>query len=188
VFRTVEKARIGMIEQNIEQLLSELAPRTVEPVRPGLNEEIKQRIPHRLTRHKINWDTVNIIIDLRLNRSVAAAVIIVSVLLLLNLYGSRDGTSGGIVQDGMLLLKYFGAGRNPDIEAGKAKYELLIERGQDVAWYGDWVNVADSNAVLMQQKLPAGKYMVTFVDGREAEVDSEQLVELLSRTMQKKAK
>jgi len=177
-----------MIEQNIEQLLSELAPRTAEPVRPGLNEEIKQRIPHRLTRHKINWDTFNIIIDLRLNRSVAAAVIIVSVLLLLNLYGSRDATGGGIVQDSMLLLKYLGAGSKADIDAGKAKYELLLDRGEDVAWYGSWVDPADSNAVLMQQKLPAGKYIVTFADGREAEVDSEQLVELLTRTMQKKAK
>jgi hypothetical protein len=184
----VEKARIGMIEQNIEQLLSELAPRTAEPVRPGLNEEIKQRIPHRLTRHKINWDTVNIIIDLRLNRSVAAAVIIVSILLLLNLYGSRDATGGGIVQDSMLLLKYLGAGSKADIDAGKAKYELLLERGEDVAWYGDWVNVADSNAVLMQQRLPTGKYVVTFVDGHEVEIHSEQLVKLLSRMMREKAK
>ncbi|MHC4356817.1 MAG: hypothetical protein ACYTE3_17860 [Planctomycetota bacterium] len=177
-----------MKEQNVENLLGELGRRTAETVRPGLNEEIKQRIPHRLTRHKIGWDTVNIIIDLRLNRSVAAAVIIISVLLLLNLYGRRDATSGGFVQDGMLLLKYLGTGAKADVAAGRTKYELLIGRGEDVVWYGDWVDPADSNAVLMQQKLPAGKYVVTFVDGRETEVDSEQLVELLSQTMQKKAK
>lgn len=175
-------------EEDIEQLLSKLGARATEPVRPGLNEEIKQRIPHRLTRHKIGWDTVNIIIDLRLNRSVAAAVIIVSVLLLLNLYGSRDAAGGGIVKDGMLLIKYFGTGGKAEIEAGKAKYELLLGRGDDVTWYGDWVDPADSNAVLMQQKLPTGRYVVTFVDGREVEVNSAQLVELLSRTMQKKAK
>jgi hypothetical protein len=40
----------------------------------------------------------------------------------------------------------------------------------------------------MHQKLPARKYMVTFVDGRENEVDSEELIELLSRTLQKKPK
>ena len=184
--RTAEKASIGM-KKGIEQLLDELGPRTAEPVRAGLGDEIKQRIPHRLTRHKIGWDTVNIIIDLRLNRSVAAAVIIVSVLLLLNLYGRRDATSGGFVQDGMLLLKYLGTGAKADVTAGRTKYKLLVERGDDVTWYGDWVDPADSNAVLMQQKLPEGKYVVTFVDGREAEVDSEQLIELLSRTMQKKA-
>ncbi len=175
------------MKQGIEQLLDELGRRTTEPVRPGLGEEIKQRIPHRLTRHKIGWDTVNIIIDLRLNRSVAAAVIIVTVLLLLNLYGSRDASGGGIVKDGMLLIKYLGTAGKADIAAGKSKYELMLERGDDVTWFGDWVDPADSNAVLMQQKLPAGKYVVTFVDGREAEVDSVQLVELLSRTMQKKS-
>lgn len=175
-----------MTQENIERLLNELGPKTAEPVRPTLGEEIKQRIPHRLTRHKIGWDTVNIIIDLRLNRSVAAAVIIISVLLLLNLYGRRDAAGGGIVQDGMLLLRYLGTGGKADLAAGKAKYELLLGRGEDVAWYGHWIDPADSNAVLMQQKLPAGKYVVTFVDGREAEVDSVQLVELLSRTMQKK--
>ncbi|UCE49916.1 MAG: hypothetical protein JSW47_07125 [Phycisphaerales bacterium] len=177
-----------MKPENIKQLLNELGPRTAEPIRPGLNEEIKQRIPHKLTRHKIGWDTVNIIIDLRLNRSVAAAVIIISFLVLLNLYGSRDATGGGIVQDSKLLIKYLGTGGKTDIEAGKDKYELLRSRGDDVAWYGDWIDPADSNAVLMQQNLPTGRYMVTFVDGREAEVDSKQLVELLSRTMQKKSK
>ena len=176
-----------MKEQNVENLLGELGRRTAEPVRPGLNEEIKQRIPHRLTRHKIGWDTVNIIIDLRLNRSVAAAVIIISVLLLLNFYGRRDATSGGIVKDGMLLLKYLGTGAKADVAAGRRKYELLVGRGDDVTWYGDWVNPADSNSVLMQQKLATGKYVVTFVDGREAEVDSAQLVELLSRTIRRKA-
>jgi len=175
-----------MKPDNIEHLLNELGPRTAEPVRPELGEEIKQRIPHRLNRHKIGWDTVNIIIDLRLNRSVAAAVIIVSVLLLLNLYGSRDGTGGGIVQDSKLLIKYLGTGGKADMQAGRDKYELLLGRGEDVTWYGDWIDPADSNAVLIRQNLPTGKYMITFVDGREAEVDSRQLVELLSRTMQKK--
>ena len=175
-----------MKPDKIEQLLNELGSRTAEPVRSGLNEEIKQRIPHRLTRHKIGWDTVNIIIDLRLNKSVAAAVIIISVLLLLNLYGRRDATSGGFFQDSKLLIKYLGTGGKADIKAVKDKYELLLGRGEDVTWYGDWVDPADSNSVLIKQNLPTGKYMITFVDGREVEVDSRQLVELLSRTMQKK--
>ena len=176
-----------MKEENVEQLLSELAVRAVEPVRPGLGHEIKQRIPHRLTRHKIGWDTVNIIIDLRLNRSVAAAVIIVTVLLLLNVFGGRD-TSGGFFQDSMLLLRYWGGAGQNDVSTGRTKYEHLLQRGEDVAWYGDWIDPADNNAVLMQQKLPTGKYAVTFVDGREMEVDSEQLVELLSQTIQRNTK
>ncbi len=176
-----------MKEENVEQLLNELAQRATEPVRPDLGPAIKQRIPHRLTRHRIGWDTVNIIIDLRLNRSVAAAVIVVAVLLLLNVFGSRDA-NGGLFQDSMLVIKYWGGASRADISTGKAKYEHLLHRGENVTWYGDWIDPANSNAVLMQQKLPAGKYIVTFVDGRELEVDSEQLIELLSRAIRKKAK
>ena len=176
-----------MKEENVEQLLNELAQRATEPVRPDLGQEIKQRIPHRLTRHKIGWDTVNIIIDLRLNRSVAAAVIIVAVLLLLNVFGGRE-TNSGLFQDSMLLIKYWGRASKSDISTGRTKYEHLLQRGEDVTWYGDWIDPANSNAVLMQQKLPAGRYMVTFVDGHELEVDSARLIELLSRTIQKKAK
>ena len=177
----------GMKEERIEKLLGELAARANEPVRPGLADEIKQHIPRRLTRHKISWDTVNIIIDLRLNRSVAAAVIIVTVLLLLNVFGGRD-TSGGFFQDSMLLLRYWGGAAKSNLSTGRTKYERLLERGEKVTWYGDWIDPADSNAVLMQQRLPEGKYAVTFVDGREKEVNSEELIDLLGRTMQKKAK
>ncbi len=176
-----------MKEERVDELLNELGLRVTEPVRPGLGEEIKQRIPHRLSRHKIGWDTVNIIIDLRLNRSVAAAVIVVAILLFLNLFGSRDA-SGGLFQDGVLLLRYWGGAARSNVSTGKTKYEHLLHRGEDVTWYGDWIDPADSNAVLMHQKLPARKYMVTFVDGRENEVDSEELIELLSRTLQKKPK
>ncbi len=176
-----------MKEEQINELLNELGRRVTEPVRPGLSEEIKQRIPHRLSRHKIGWDTVNIIIDLRLNRSVAAAVIVVAVLLLLNVFGSRDA-NGGLYQDSMLVIKYLGGASRADISTGKEKYEHLLHRGEDVTWYGDWIDPADSSAVLMQQKLPAGEYVVTFVDGREMEVDSDRLIELLSQTMQKKTK
>lgn len=176
-----------MKEEKIKQLLGELATRATEPVRPGLGDEIKQQIPHRLSRHKIGWDTVNIIIDLRLNRSVAAAVIIVAVLLLLNVFGGRD-TSGGFFQDSMLLWKYWGGTANSDVSTGRTKYEHLLQRGENVTWYGDWIDPSDNNAVMMHQKLPAGKYAVTFVDGREMEVNAEELIELLSRTMQKKAK
>jgi len=79
-----------MEEDQIKQLLTELGPRLTEPVPSDLGEQIKQRIPHRLSRHKISWDTVNIIIDLRLSKSVAAAVIVIAMILLLNLFGGRD--------------------------------------------------------------------------------------------------
>ena len=177
-----------MEQKQIQQLLTELGPRLTEPVPPDLGEQIKQRIPHRLTRHKISWDTVNIIIDLRLSKSVAAAVIVVTLVLLLNLFGDRDSPMGGIVQDGVLLVKYWGGKGKIDLSTARTKYEHLLERGEEVAWYGGSVDPKDHHAVLMHQKLADGKYIVTFTDGHEQEVDSEEMIRLMTRMLREKAK
>ena len=177
-----------MEEEQIREMLTELGRRVTEPVRPGLGEEIKQRIPHRLSRHKIGWDTVNIIIDLRLSKSVAAAVIIVTMILLLNLFGSRDSAGGGIIKDSMLLIKYWGSSDEDQVSITRKRYEHLLERGENVVWYGDSVDVKDANAVLMRYKLPDGKYELTFADGQEKQVDTEQLLNLLSRMLEKRKK
>ena len=177
-----------MKEEQINELLNELGRRVTEPVRPGLSEEIKQRIPHRLSRHKIGWDTVNIIIDLRLSKSVVAAAIIITMILLLNLFGGRDLTSGGIIKDSMLLIKYWGSSGEGQVSISRSRYEHLLDRGENVIWYGDSIDIKDTNAVLMQRKLPDGKYELTFVDGHEKQVNSEQLVKLLIRMLEKRTK
>jgi len=169
-------------------MLNDLGSRFAEPVRPGLGEEIKQRIPHRLSRHKIGWDTVNIIIDLRLSRSVAAAVIIITMILLLNLFGGRDSTSGGFIKDSVMLIKYWGSSDEDHVSISRTRYEHLLERGEDVVWYGDSVDIKDTNAVLIQHNLPDGKYELTFADGHEKQVDSKQLSDLLSRMLEKRKK
>ena len=176
-----------MEQEQIQQLLTELGSRLTEPVPPDLGEQIKQRIPHRVARHKISWDTVNIIIDLRLSKSVAAAVIVVTLILLLNLFGDRDSPLGSIVQDGVLLVKYWGGTGKVDLSTARAKYELLLERGEEVAWYGGSVDPKDLDAVLMHQKLADGKYIVTFTDGHEQEVDSEELIRLMTQRLREKA-
>ncbi len=174
-----------MEDKKVHELLTELGQRLTEPVRPGLGEEIKQRIPHRLSRHKIGWDTVNIIIDLRLSKSVAAAAIVLAMILLLNLFGGRGSSVRGLVQDSVLLVKYWG---REDISAVRSKYEYLLRRGEDVKWYGDSINTKSSQSVLMQQRLPDGRYVITFVDGGEKEVDSQELLDLLGRMLQEKVR
>jgi hypothetical protein len=177
-----------MKEERIQKLLNELGTRISEPVPPGLGDEIKQRIPHRLSRHKIGWNTVNIIIDLRLSKSVAAAVIIITMILLLNLFGSQDSTGGGIIKDGVLLIKYLGGSGEKQVSISRSRYELLLSRGENVIWYGDSIDIKDPNAVLMQRKLPDGKYELTFADGHEQQVNTEQLVELLTRMLEKRTR
>ena len=177
-----------MKDEQIHELLNELGRRGTEPVRTGLGEEIKQRIPHRLSRHKIGWNTVNIIIDLRLSKSVAAAAIIITMILLLNLFGGRDLTSGEVFKDSMLLINYWRGVGEDHVSITKSKYEHLLDRDENVIWYGDTIDIKDANSVLMQRKLPEGKYELTFVDGQEKQVDSEQLVKLLTRMLEKRTK
>ena len=180
-----------MREEKLGKLLNELAQRTAEPVGHGLAEEIKHRIPHSLVPHRGRMDTINIIIDLRISKLAAAAVIIITMILLANFLGGRDLAGDGIYQDGKLLAKYLlggtGAGKS-NILTGRAKYEYLAHKGKEVVFYGDSIDPEDSNAVLMQWKLPNGKYRVIFSDLREREVDAEELIELQARMLKKKTK
>ena len=180
-----------MREEKLGKLLNELAERTAEPVRPGLAEDIKHRIPHRLMPHRGGMDTINIIIDLRVSKLAAAAAIIITMILLASFLGGRDSTGNGIYQDGKLLAKYLlsgiGIGRG-DVSAGRSKYEYLVQQGKDVTYYGDSIDPGDSNAVLMQWKLCDDKYRVIFGDLRAGEVTAEELIKLQARMLQKKVK
>ena len=68
----------------------------------------------------------------------------------------------------------------------RKRYEHLLDRGEKVVWYGNSVDVKDANSVLMQYELPDGKYELTFADGQEKQVDIEQLVQVLSRMVEKR--
>jgi len=176
-----------MKEEKLGKLLNELGERTVEPVRPGLAEDIKHQIPHSLVPHRGSMDTINIIIDLRISKLAAAAVIIITMILLANFFGGRDSIGNGIYQDSKLLIKYClgGVGKS-NMLAGRSKYEYLVHQGKDVVYYGDSIDPEDGNAVLMQWKLSDDKYKIIFGDLREKEVSAEELIELQARMLQRK--
>ena len=91
-----------MKEERVEKLLQQLADKTAEPVRPGLSEDIKHHIPHRLIRHRGGMDSINIVIDLRVNKLAAAAAIIITLILCLNFLGDRNLAESGIYADGKI--------------------------------------------------------------------------------------
>ncbi len=175
-------------EEEIKEILNQLPDATTEPVRPGLAEDIKRQIPQKLSPHRVGINTINIIIDFRINKLAAAAAIIITIILCATFLGGRDSTGGSVLQDSMLLIKYWGAVDAGNISAGRARYEHLLQRGEDVVWYGDRLSPKDSNAVLMQRKLDDSTYEVMFIDGREKQVSTEELIQLLTRMLQKKAK
>lgn len=175
-----------MKEEKLKKLLDELADVTTEPVRPGLTGDIKHRIPQRISPHRGGLDTINIIIDLRINKLTAAAVIIITLVLCANFFSGRDSSGAGIFEAIRYSLAGDSAGR-AEMLAGMSKlYESLVDQGKDVAWYGDSIDLKDSSAVLMQWKLADGKYGVIFVDGRQREVGAEELIKLLTRMLQNK--
>jgi len=177
-----------MGKEELKELLNKLPDVMTEPVPHGLGEEIKRQIPQKLSPHRGGINTINIIIDFRINKLAAAAAIIITIIFCATFLGGRDSTGGGVLQDSMLLIKYWGGTGANDVSAGRVRYEHLLQRGEDVVWYGDRLDPKDSGAVMMQRKLPDGKYEVMFVDGREKQVNSEELIQLLTRMLQKKAK
>ena len=182
-----------MKEEKLVKLLNELTERTTEPVRPGLAEEIKHHIPEKLAPHRVGMDTINIIIDLRISKLAAAAVIIITMILLANFFGGRGSTSdGGIYQNSKLLIEYCLSGSDADrsgVLAGASKlYEHLVGKGEEVVYYGDSIEAGDSNAVLMQWRISDGEYRVIFGDLRTKTVGGEELIKLQARMLQKKVK
>jgi hypothetical protein len=178
-------------EEKLEKLLNELADATTEPVPPHLAEDIKHQIPQQLSPHRGGVGTVNVIIDLRINKLAAAAAIIITMILCANFFGGRSQTGGGIYQNGKLLIRYclgdIDANRI-DVSAAKSRYEYLAQSGKDVVYYGDSIEPEDNNAVLIQWKLSDGEYRVVFGDLREKTVSAEELIKLQARMLQRKAK
>ena len=180
-----------MKNEGLQKLLNELADATAEGVRPELAEWIKDQIPQPLTPHKGGMDTVNIVINLRVSKLAAAAVIIVTMLLCAHFLGGGDPTDNGIFRDGRLLMGYLLGGRDSDegVRAGMSGYyQNLLSQGIDVAYYGDNIDLGDGNAVLMQWKISRGQYKVIFADLRAKTVSAERLIELQRQMLQKKRK
>ncbi len=88
----------------IEDLLRSWAERGIERARPELGQEIKNRIPHRLIAHRM--DTINIIVDLRISRVAAVAVITLVLFIIGSFYNSRDADGGRMFEDSKLLVAY----------------------------------------------------------------------------------
>jgi hypothetical protein len=177
-----------MNEEKIENLLNELAQSSSEPVRPGLAEDIKQQIPSGLTPHGRAMNTVNIIIDLRINKLVAAAVIIIAMILMANFFAGRYSGDGNIFQQSGIFLRYL-MGTDKDRAATvRSRYDLLVREGLDVVYYGRVVDPKDKSAVLMHWKVSDGRYKVLFGDSSEKEVTAEELIKLQAQMLQKKAR
>ena len=181
-----------MKEDKLTKLLYQLAAATHEHPRPGFAQEIKDHIPPRLIRHRVSWDSVSIAVDLRMSKITAAAIILISIVVLSGLFRFADGSSESLYQDSRLLLKYgFGgvnAGRSDLIESLTEFYQDLTDQGRDVTFYGESADPKDNHAVLMHWKLANGDYRIIFNDLSARTVSPSALIRLQSRMIEKRLK
>ena len=184
------KGRAVKMEDKLKESLNELAEQTAERARPGLAADIKRRIPHTLVPHRGGLDTINIIIDLRVNKLTAAAVIIIAMILLAHFFGSRGTPGDSIFRDSMMLVKYIlgTGGGGSDLLAVRSRYQSLVEKGEEAVYYGDEADLNDSNAVLVQWKLSDGQYKVISGDLQEKTVSADELIKLQAGMLKKKIK
>ena len=180
-----------MNTEDMEKLLFKLSQQSAELVGDGLCEQIKGQIPANIGHHT-GKDTVNIIINLRIGRLAAAAVIIFALVLSASFFGGRDSAGEGIYHEGKMLVKYCLGSDNrsrSEILGGVARfYNYLLEKGEDAVYYGDIADLEDKNALLMQWKLPEGKYRVLFANLQTKTIEAEQLVELQADMLKLKNK
>jgi hypothetical protein len=174
----------------IEDLLRALAEHGIERVRPGLGQEIKDRIPSRLIPHRM--DTINITVDLRISRLAAAAAIIVALVLIGGLFGGRDAVGRRMYEDSKLFLEYTLYGEN----AGKAQIlgsltqfrDDLVAQGREVVYYGNRANLKDPYAIVMHWKIADDKYGVILGDLSPRTVSAKTLIRLQDHMLQERAK
>ncbi|MCK5472624.1 MAG: hypothetical protein KAI59_01215 [Planctomycetes bacterium] len=180
-----------MKKERIENLLRQLAHKTDEPVGSALAENIKNSIPKPLRAYRHSWDTINIMIDLRVSKLAAAAAIIITMLLTAKFINGKNSTDN-IYQDSKLLVNYclsvVGANKSNELAGMPEFYEHLVQKGKKVTYYADDVDTTDSNAVLMHWELPDGRYGVILGDFRSQTVTAEKLIELQSEMLKGKAK
>ena len=175
------------MKEKLSELLDELAQRTQEAVCPDLAEDIKRRIPSNLAPHRGRMDSINIIIDLRVGKLTAAAAIIITMILCVNFLDRRDSADGGLYQDSKMLVEYcLGTiAEKTDVSVYRARYEYLVQKGKEAAFYECSIDSSDSNAVLMEWKLSDGSYRVVFADLREKTVTAGELIKLQGLMLQK---
>lgn len=180
-----------MKQQALIDMLEMLAEATPENPREELAEEIKDHIPRRLVRHRVAWDTMNIVVDLRLSRTAAAAIILCSILAISGLFRLTGNSNSSLYEDSKLLLKYGFAGENAGrsdlMQSLRQFYEDLTNQGRDVVFYGESAHPKDRHSILMHWKLADGQYRIIYNDLTARTVSSSALIRLQSRMIEKRA-
>ena len=177
-----------MENEKLENLLRELSKQTKEHVRPVLADDIKRQIPHAFGHHRGGLNTIRIIIDLRVNRLAAAAVIILTMVLCINVFGDKQSPIRMFYEDTKIVASFLTGNIGGTSRISREECERFVPEGREFVYYGDAVDLADSNSVVIYWKLNDGRYRVRLGNLRVRTVTAEQLIDIQAQMIQKKAK
>jgi hypothetical protein len=180
-----------MEQERIENLLEEFARRTEELPRPQLAAGIKERIPGDLGVHRKGLDTIRIIVDLKIGRLAAAAVILAALIFSAAFFDSI-GPGESIYKDGKILAQYiftFGkAGSREPLDALFRVGQNLSQEGKEVVYYGDAADAGDPNAILIHWRLSGDAFRVIYGNFRTEVVTADELIKKQAQMLQHRKK
>jgi hypothetical protein len=162
-----------MNEKELQLMFGRLAEATEKDVPAGLGERLKSRIPAELRPHRGGMDSVSIIIDLRVSRLAAAAVIVAATVMFAAFFGKSDGS---FVRDGKELVSFL---------SGSSRPVILSRADGELFYYGQKRGFPDSNDLLVHRRLADGTYKVIFADMRMDTLSAEELIKLQAQMLRK---
>lgn len=178
-----------MQDDRIEKMLNSLADETAENAPSDLGDKIKNKIPRMLDTHKGGLNTIRIIIDLRVGKLAAAAVIILTIILTAGLFSVIETRNEGLLQDSAVLVKYvFGTHQKQTDKMLESIYDSseYFHDGREVVYYGI-SDGDDPNSLIMHWEISEGKYRVIYSDWRSEVMEAEKLIKLQAYMLQKQA-
>ena len=178
-----------MKKPEIEKMLERMGQATDHSPGEDLSENIKRHIPDRLYEHKAGRDTVSIMINLRISRLAAAAIIILTIIIGLQVIPAVSSEDSGLIQDGRMWLRAWTSKSATEKVLNKQSSQLyreLVSKGKDITYYGESINPDGSDSILMHWKVDEDKYMVIFGNLKKEIVSSEDLIKLQSEMLSTK--
>ena len=176
-----------MKNDTIENNLHKISNQTNCPAPNHLCANIKKQLDTQADSPAKPKGHINIVIDLRINKYVAAAAIIISTIMfanLLNLHSDRTLYSETKIVLQSLLHKN---SHHADFSDFKKLCEKLKAAGHQIEYLGDTADRSDPDSILMYTKLADGNFSVRFINLRTEIFTSQELIAHQTKLLQKKS-
>ncbi len=169
----------------IENNLHKISGQTNCPAPNHLCDDIKKQLDTPAAAKPKGH--INIVIDLRINKYVAAAAIIISIIMFANLLNLHSGQT--LYNETKIVLQsllHKDSGHT-DFSDFKKLCKKLKSAGHKIEYLGDTADLKNPDSILMYTKLEGDRYSVRFINLRTEIFTSKQLIAHQTRLLQSKS-